>query len=610
MTAPEGRFDFDAFVSYARLDEDLARRVKDNLEAHGLRVFLDKDDIAAGGASQLETALARHLTRSRSLVVVSSTAENLRRPYVVGEFSAFISFIADDVEDSSRKVATVRGGALRHTELPVLLHGFQSFDDSDHGLASLALLLSADNKPVLDRERVVEGVYRLQTTASYLFVGLALLLVSLLGLYAPPEVRENLPSPVLGVQVDRPILLRVGRGKPGTLRTVTGIVVNSINRHVDGVKAVLEPSGGSKDHVERLAMDGDAEKALDLALVTEGVNDEDVASRAIRTEAPIYRSYVQAVVRRNALEDWLQQGYIPPVDADRPYRRTYEPMSFEDARKAASKEHTISLARVVHALSVDSTGTLLGPKVTKASYQRALTTFSSVVEQSPQTFEELGIIYRSPPSPLSVLSVHATAQVALDGGSLCLGAPPFISCAKTERDDGSECAPVETIGVDFSDVREEDLGYMRTKAVKDAECLKPVSEAIVLPFSNVVLAGRDDLPLSVHQKWQILEALYESREEITAFLAGSRESVHIPDSLDNPAVRTEWLEDPGFQFALDRDIEMLRSSGQPDDPGISPQAVLLGLLALGLGFAGLFWVSRAEKDRSRSRSFMQRLRRT
>src|SRR5437867_4748053 len=77
---------YDVFVSYARDDSEVAKRLVETLEHRGVRCWLDTTSLQAGSqwASQIRDAI----DRSRSFVVVVSGSTLPSSPWVSREWSA------------------------------------------------------------------------------------------------------------------------------------------------------------------------------------------------------------------------------------------------------------------------------------------------------------------------------------------------------------------------------------------------------------------------------------------------------------------------------------------------------------------------------------------
>lgn len=81
----------DVFVSKKSADYKLAQRVFTYLKEKGLSVFLSEDCLPARGNSDYQQEIDYALDASRHLVIVGSSAENIRSPWVEAEWRMFIN---------------------------------------------------------------------------------------------------------------------------------------------------------------------------------------------------------------------------------------------------------------------------------------------------------------------------------------------------------------------------------------------------------------------------------------------------------------------------------------------------------------------------------------
>jgi len=117
MSTSEARF--DVFLSYAREDADVARRLHEVLERKGLKVFLDQKVLPGERwVHRVEAALkaARHFV----LVV---TPSYLASEYAAMELGAALSATHHDPET---RIIPILLGPLRAADLPGLLREWQA----------------------------------------------------------------------------------------------------------------------------------------------------------------------------------------------------------------------------------------------------------------------------------------------------------------------------------------------------------------------------------------------------------------------------------------------------------------------------------------------------
>lgn len=122
----EGDFQYDAFISYASVDREWARKLAEALETRGLKVFWDQDGLRLGEewVPQLSDALAG----AHHLVLLASPAAG-ESSWVDEELYRFRRHM-DDERD--------RGESRGRTVLPVLLEGKFARLPLVHGLDVLA----------------------------------------------------------------------------------------------------------------------------------------------------------------------------------------------------------------------------------------------------------------------------------------------------------------------------------------------------------------------------------------------------------------------------------------------------------------------------------------
>jgi formylglycine-generating enzyme required for sulfatase activity len=117
---------FDVFLSYHSLDRPAVLRVKDALQAHGLKVWLDQDQIRPGDL--FVGALEEGLQSSKAVAFFISPGA-MKSGWLREEYSRAL-VLANSSQDNVRLVPVI----LRHSPMPAFITTRQSVDLSDESL--------------------------------------------------------------------------------------------------------------------------------------------------------------------------------------------------------------------------------------------------------------------------------------------------------------------------------------------------------------------------------------------------------------------------------------------------------------------------------------------
>ena len=126
MAVPTG--EFDVFLSHATPDKPWVLKLKDELEALGLRVWLDKDEINA--ADNWVLRLSDGLQSSRYMVLVLSNHTADGRPWVEQEWTSFMGG-----RGPLGRLLPVKIDAV---DLPFILNATQAVDGIDRDVERIA----------------------------------------------------------------------------------------------------------------------------------------------------------------------------------------------------------------------------------------------------------------------------------------------------------------------------------------------------------------------------------------------------------------------------------------------------------------------------------------
>jgi len=110
------------FISAKSDDYNRARAYHDNLQSRGIRVFLSSESLPELGRSDFRKVIDEAVDEAKHMIVVTSSAANVRAPWVEHEWGLFV---CDQLSGSHRKkdgnLITVLAGEMPISDLPLVL---------------------------------------------------------------------------------------------------------------------------------------------------------------------------------------------------------------------------------------------------------------------------------------------------------------------------------------------------------------------------------------------------------------------------------------------------------------------------------------------------------
>ncbi|MET0722631.1 MAG: toll/interleukin-1 receptor domain-containing protein [Tardiphaga sp.] len=133
----------DVFISFKNKDSDgkstrdakMASDLHEFLTARDVRVFMSNVSLEELGTSNFKEAIDAALDAATVLIVVATSAENVKSNWVKYEWNSFFEDILAEVKPGGRVFTYLNGVAPK--ELPINLRQVQSFEEGDEGLAKL-----------------------------------------------------------------------------------------------------------------------------------------------------------------------------------------------------------------------------------------------------------------------------------------------------------------------------------------------------------------------------------------------------------------------------------------------------------------------------------------
>src|SRR4051794_17520007 len=113
----------DVFISKKSADYNLAHRIFDYLRTQGLSVFLSEDSLPARGNSDYQQEIDYALDDSKHLIVIDSSAESIRSPWVEAEWRMFINERRSGRKQGNLIVLITQDCTI--DQLPISLRSFQ-----------------------------------------------------------------------------------------------------------------------------------------------------------------------------------------------------------------------------------------------------------------------------------------------------------------------------------------------------------------------------------------------------------------------------------------------------------------------------------------------------
>jgi hypothetical protein len=118
-----GEAGFDVFLSFSHADELLARAVYDFLTGLGTSVFFSRLSLGQLSRADYQKAIDSALERARHMVVVTSSAQHVRSPWVSAEWGMFVNEQRSGRKDGN--LITVIAAPMTIAELPITLRSSQ-----------------------------------------------------------------------------------------------------------------------------------------------------------------------------------------------------------------------------------------------------------------------------------------------------------------------------------------------------------------------------------------------------------------------------------------------------------------------------------------------------
>jgi organic radical activating enzyme len=132
----------DVFVSFTKVDQDLAHKVYSYLDSQGLSVFFSPVSLEQDGVAEFPSAIDAALQAAKVLVAVGTSAENLRSDWVNTECSRFHAFGRTKPNRMFYYVDKVEFKAL-----PTLFGQVQAFQDGPDSLEHLYQFIIGGSSP-------------------------------------------------------------------------------------------------------------------------------------------------------------------------------------------------------------------------------------------------------------------------------------------------------------------------------------------------------------------------------------------------------------------------------------------------------------------------------
>jgi len=133
----------DVFISFKNKDSDgksthdakMASDLYEFLKARDVRVFMSNVSLQELGTSKFKEAIDAALDAATVLIVVATSAENVKSKWVKYEWDSFWQDILAKVKPDGQVFTYLNGVSPK--ELPISLRHVQSFEEGDEGLAQL-----------------------------------------------------------------------------------------------------------------------------------------------------------------------------------------------------------------------------------------------------------------------------------------------------------------------------------------------------------------------------------------------------------------------------------------------------------------------------------------
>lgn len=136
---------YDTFISYNSSDEDYAATVHEFIKANGLKPFCAAVSLLEDSRTDFGAAIDEALAEAQNLVVVASSATNIKVGYVQAEWRVFV-----DEKRAGRKpgnIITLLFGTIAINQLPLALRQYQLLEWTDQSKQDLLrFLLSPKDK--------------------------------------------------------------------------------------------------------------------------------------------------------------------------------------------------------------------------------------------------------------------------------------------------------------------------------------------------------------------------------------------------------------------------------------------------------------------------------
>ena len=134
---------YDVFISFKNngsdgkptRDAQMASDLYEFLTARDVRVFMSNVSLEESGTSWFKEAIDAALDAAPVLIVVATSAENVKGRWVSYEWGSFYKDILADVKPDGQIFTYLNGVSPK--ELPISLRHVQSFAEGDEGLAKL-----------------------------------------------------------------------------------------------------------------------------------------------------------------------------------------------------------------------------------------------------------------------------------------------------------------------------------------------------------------------------------------------------------------------------------------------------------------------------------------
>jgi TIR domain-containing protein len=133
----------DVFISFKNKDSDgkstrdakMASDLYEFLTARDVRVFMSNASLEKLGTSNFKEAIDEALDAATVLIVVATSAENVKSKWMKHEWNSFFQDIDANVKPDGQVFTYLNGVSPK--ELPISLRQVQSFEEGDEGLAKL-----------------------------------------------------------------------------------------------------------------------------------------------------------------------------------------------------------------------------------------------------------------------------------------------------------------------------------------------------------------------------------------------------------------------------------------------------------------------------------------